>query len=129
MSTQHQDALGTQTSIFNQLIAQLEESSRRFSRLELDALEIEKLILLDVHKQKELYKDSNQSAEGIIRSLSNFDEELNQMKHSVRNLSLSFKELIKKESVGEIESKIDHWPLEQFITREKFSSLLEEKTE
>ncbi len=126
MSAQHQGVIDAQTTMFSQLMAQLDESSRRFSRLELDALDIEKLVLLDVQKQGELFSDSTRTADDMAKALLQFNEDLNHMKEKVRTLSLSFKELIKKESVGEIEAKLDAWPLEQFITTKEFHHLLEQ---
>lgn len=127
MSAQHQEGLTNQTIIFAQLLAQLEDSSRRFSRLELDALEIEKLVLTDVDKQEELYKNSVREADKLNKSLEDFKKELTFMGMKVREISLSFRELIKQEAVDELESQIDNWPLEQFITRKEFSKLLEQE--
>lgn len=116
----------TTSDIVYQLHSQITQCDRRLSRLQVDADDAELLVLRGAELQ-DSFKDS---ALGDIAIIEKGLVEVNVLLKDVSSLATKvsgrFRQLVKDVSLQEIDKRVDDWPVESFINREEFYSLLQD---
>ena len=122
-----QQKLADKERIFNQLSAQVARSWQRLNRLEQDVADAEVTVKQSQDYQHDTTTELRQAFSQRAKEIQQLNQEITIFAKDVKRTLLRFRELVKSEQLAELSRRIDHWPLEQFITRESFNRLLHEK--
>ena len=121
------DQTPEQQSAFAQLYSQVARSSQRLVRLENDAAEAEVRVQRASLGQDEAY-------DSLGHEFALLGDELERLRAAIASFTrmsggvmLRFRELVKRDQLADFDARLRDWPLESFITREEFSSLLAQR--
>lgn len=113
----------TKTDLSN-LSIQIDKSKSRVATLDQRSVD-EKNSIKDTKKtQSEFEEKSKLKLQNQLEEVKVLEDDLTLIRKELAKLMILFKELTPQDAVDHVNSKIDHWPLEQFITKKEFAILL-----
>ncbi len=112
------------TNIIAQLDSQINKSRERIDQLKRSSFELKREITNSGKKEKDHNSNENLAIKSLERDIEILKSELDETIKLVMHLSNKFKNLVKKEHLAHLQSKVDDWNLTNFITRKEFDELI-----
>jgi hypothetical protein len=121
------DADADKGALLAQLISQLERSELRLQKLENDAAEMEIVLKKSSLNQDAAFDGLGMQFASLTKDLAALDAQLHECTKRSGRLMLRFRDIIKLEQLEDINMRLRDWPVEFFVPREEFISMVQVK--